>query len=65
VAHRLARELHVSLGRGGSKLRGSGVFYDAAGARQGGEMSHKVLISLETSPQGSGGMEFVVRVASD
>jgi hypothetical protein len=33
VAHRLARGLHVSLGRGGSKPRGSGAFDDAAGAR--------------------------------
>jgi hypothetical protein len=32
VAHYLARGLHVSLGRGGSKLRGSGAFDDAAGA---------------------------------
>jgi hypothetical protein len=33
VAHRLARGLHVSLGRGESKLRGSGAFDDTAGAR--------------------------------
>jgi hypothetical protein len=33
MAHRLARGLHVSLGRGRSKLRGSGTFDDATGAR--------------------------------
>jgi hypothetical protein len=33
VAHRLARGLHVSLRRGGSKLRGSGAFDDAVGAQ--------------------------------
>jgi hypothetical protein len=34
MAHRLARGLHVSLGRGESKLRGSGAFDDTAGARE-------------------------------
>jgi hypothetical protein len=33
VAHRLARGLHVSFGRDGSKLRGSSAFDDATGAR--------------------------------
>jgi hypothetical protein len=32
VARRLARGFHMSLGRGGSKLRGSGTFDDAARA---------------------------------
>jgi hypothetical protein len=35
------------------------------GLGQGGEMSPEALISPETSPQGSGGMEFVVCAASD
>jgi hypothetical protein len=33
VAHRLAKGLHVSLGRGESKLWGLGAFDDAAGGR--------------------------------
>jgi hypothetical protein len=33
VAHRLTRGLYVSLGQGGSKLRGSSAFDDAARAR--------------------------------
>jgi hypothetical protein len=65
VAHRLARGFHVSLGRGGSKLRDRALLMTSQGLRRGGEMSPETLILPETSPQGSGGMEFVARAASD
>jgi hypothetical protein len=65
VAHHLARGLHVSLGRDRSKLRGSVLLMTPRGLGRGGEMSPDTLISSETSPQGSGGMEFFVRAASD
>jgi hypothetical protein len=65
VAHRLARGFHVSLGRGGSKLRGPGTLMMSRGLGRGGKMLPEAPISPETFPQGSGGMEFVVRVASD
>jgi hypothetical protein len=65
VAHRLARRLHVSLGRDGSRPRRSSALMMSRGFRRSGKMSPEVSISPETSPQGSGEMEFVVRVASD
>jgi hypothetical protein len=65
VAHCLARRLHVSLGRGGSKLRASSALMTSRGLGRGEKMSPEVPISPETSPQGSGEMKFVVRAASD
>jgi hypothetical protein len=65
VAPGLARGLHVSLGRGKSKLRGSGAFDDITGARARQKMPPKAPISPETIPQGSGGMEFVIRASSE
>jgi hypothetical protein len=65
MAHCLARGLHVSLGRGRNKLRGSSALMMSRGLERGRKMSPKALISPETSPQGSGGMEFVIRAASD
>jgi hypothetical protein len=65
VAPRLARGLDVSLGRGGSRPRGSDTFDDIMGARQGGKMPPEAPISFDTFSQGSGGMEFVVRATDD
>jgi hypothetical protein len=65
VAHCFARGLHVSLRRGSSKPRGSGAFDDVVGLGRGVEMSSEVLISPETSSQGSGGMEFVICTVSN
>jgi hypothetical protein len=65
VAHRLARGFHVSLGRGGSKLRGSDALMTSRGLGRGGKMPPEAPISPETSPQGSGGIEFVDRTTSD
>jgi hypothetical protein len=65
VAHRLARGLHVSLERGGTKPRESGTLMTLRGLGRDGEMSPEAPISPETFPQGSGGMEFVVRASSD
>jgi hypothetical protein len=55
----------VSLGRGRSRLRASGALMTSRGLGRGGKMSPEVPISPETSPQGSGEMEFVVRATSD
>jgi hypothetical protein len=65
MAHRLARGFHVSLGRGKSKLRGSNALMTSWGLGRGGKMPPEAPISPETSPQGSGGIEFVVHAASD
>jgi hypothetical protein len=65
VAHRLARGFHVTLGRGGSKLRGLGALMTSRWLGRGRKKSAEAPISPETSPQGSGGMEFVVRATSD
>jgi hypothetical protein len=62
---RLARGFHMSLGRGGSKLRGLGTLLMSRGFGRGEKMSPEAPISPETFPQGSGGMEFVVRAISD
>jgi hypothetical protein len=64
VVYRLARGLHVSLGRG-SKLRGSGALMTSRGLGRDGKILPEALISPETSPQSSSGMKFVIRVASD
>jgi hypothetical protein len=65
VAHRLARGFHMSLGRGGSKLRGLGDLMMSWGLGRGGKMPPEAPISLETFPQGSCGMEFIIRATSD
>jgi hypothetical protein len=53
MAPRLARGLHVSLGRGGSKLGGRALLMTPLGLGHGGKMSPEVLISPQTSSQGS------------
>jgi hypothetical protein len=65
VAPRLARGLHVFLGRGESAPRGSGAFGDVMGARARQKMPPEVPISPETLPQGSGGTKVVFRASSD
>jgi hypothetical protein len=65
MAHCLARGFHVSLGRGGSKLRGSGTLMTSQGLGRGKKMPPEMPISLVTLPQGLGGIEFVVRASSD
>jgi hypothetical protein len=65
MAHRLARGFYVFLGRGGSKLRGSGALMTSRGLGRGEKIPPEAPISPETFPQGSGGMEFVVHASSD
>jgi hypothetical protein len=65
MARHLAKGFHVSLGRGESKLRGQGFLMMPWGLKRGRKMSSEALISPETSPQGSGGIEFVTRAISD
>jgi hypothetical protein len=64
-APRLARGLHASLGRGGSMPRGSSALMTSRGLGRDEKMAPEAPISPETFPQGSGGMEFVVRATSD
>jgi hypothetical protein len=65
MAHCLAKGLHVSLRRDGSKPKGSGALMTSQGLERGKEMPPEAPISPETFPQGSGGMEFVVHASSD
>jgi hypothetical protein len=65
VAPRLTRGFHVSLGRGGSGLKGSSALMTSRGSGEAKKMPPEAPISPETSPQGLGGMEFVVRASSD
>jgi hypothetical protein len=65
VAPRLARGFHVSLGQGRSELRGSGTLMASWGLGRGRKMPPEAPILPESFPQGSGGIEFVVRAASD
>jgi hypothetical protein len=61
----LARELHVSLDQGESRLRGSGTLMTPWGLGRGRKMPPKAPISPKTFPQGSSRKEVDFYASSD